>query len=315
MSRVLVTGSAGRLGRSVVTVLEQHEHEVIGVDSALPRDGSAGLSVDLTNGEACVELMMSTRPDAVIHLAAIAVPFSAPEDHILRTNVALAYNTLSAAADAGVHTIITASSPTVFGYGAPSGWRPQALPLTEDMAARPWNAYALSKLVAEQVAAMLAAKHGDSVRFASFRPCYVIAPEEWSGALTQQGHTVADRLALPELSAPALFNYVDARDVGEFLVRLLERAEAIPNAQTFMVGAADALARQPLAELFPRYLPELADFASELTGTTPAFSIAKAEKLLDWRPRYSWRTELACASEHASLDELLSPPTSIGGQR
>ena len=63
--------------------------------------------------------------------------------------------------------------------------------------------------------------------------------------------------------------------------------------------ADDALARRPLAELVPRYFPGTAEAASGLTGTAPAFSTAKARRLLGWRPAHRWRDELAGEnSEH-----------------
>jgi hypothetical protein len=40
-------------------------------------------------------------------------------------------------------------------------------------------------------------------------------------------------------------------------------------------------------------VPELAPLVGGLSGTAPAYSIAKAWRLLGYRPRYSWRTELA----------------------
>lgn len=292
MSRILVTGSAGRLGRSVVAVLRERGDDVVEVDLAVPDDNPEAIATDLTDPAAASAVVAEARADAVIHLAAIAVPFSAPEQHILRTNATLAINVMQAAVDAGVRKIVTASSPTVFGYGSPAGWTPERLPLDEQVEPRPWNAYALSKLVAERTMQMFAAQQGDAVRLAAFRPCYVIAPEEWGGEPTQQGHTVLERLDDPALSAPALFNYVDARDVGAFLQTLVGGLDDIPNAQTFIVGAADALARRPLAELMPQYWPQTAAVAAELTGTSPAFSIEKARRMLGWEPEHDWRTEL-----------------------
>lgn len=294
MSRVVVTGGAGRLGRSVVEGLAQSGHEVVSFDRVTStRLDVEQVRVELTDLPSAVAAFQRVRPDAVVQLAAIAVPFSAPEQAILATNTALAYNVIRASIEAGARRIAVASSPTVIGYGSPAGWLPARLPIDEDEPVRPWNAYALSKLMAEHTMRMFAAAHGDRIRLSAFRSCFVIAPEEWAGGPTQQGHTVHDRLRDPALSAPALFNYVDARDAAAFLSVLLDRMDDIPNAETFFVGAADALAAEPLAELLPRFIPGLGDRAGGLTGTRPAFSIEKARTLIGWQPTRTWRTELA----------------------
>ncbi|WP_249522153.1 NAD-dependent epimerase/dehydratase family protein [Modestobacter marinus] len=292
--RVLVTGGAGRLGRSVVDGLADAGHEVVSVDvTAAPLEKAAAtFPADLTDLGQAYGVMARYRPDAVVHLAAIAVPFSRPESVIHATNTALAYNVLQAAVDSGVGTVVTASSPTVMGYGSPAGWAPRCLPLDEDHPARPWNAYGLSKLAAEQTMRMFAAQHGDRVRLAAFRPCFVIAPEEWAGAPTQQGHTVDEVVADPRHGAVSLFNYVDARDCADFLDTLLGKAGEVPNGEVFFVGAQDALAEAPLAELLPEFSGVAPELAAGLTGTSPAFSTAKAERLLGWTASRSWRTEL-----------------------
>lgn len=295
MSRIAVTGGGGRLGRSLVAGLAAAGHELVSLDrtvsDATELADAEQVAVDLMDADAAARAIACTRADALIHLAAIAVPFSAPEDVILRTNAALALNALSSGVAAGIPKIVAASSPTVFGYGAP-GWLPERLPLDEDVTPQPWNAYALSKHLAEQTIAMLARQTDGATRFAAFRPCFVIAPEEWAGAPTQQGHTVLERLADPALSAPALFNYVDARDVATFVDALLQAMPEIPDAEVFLVGADDALARRPLAELLPQFVPGSDGLAASLTGTAPAFSNAKARRVLGWRPAHTWRGEL-----------------------
>lgn len=303
--RIAVTGGSGRLGRTLVTGLAEAGHELVSIDRTssehLERPGITQFSLDLTDADATASALAGTRADALIHLAAIAVPFAAPEDVILRTNAALAQSVLGGAVRAGIHRVVAASSPTVIGYGAPRGWAPDRLPLDEQSATEPWNAYALSKLLIEQTVAMLRRQTGDDVRFASFRPCYVIAPEEWAGAPTQQGHTVLERLDDPALSAPALFNYVDARDVASFADTLLAALDDIPNGEVFFVGADDALARRPLSELLPQFHPGTESAASVLTGHAPAFSSAKAARLLGWHPTRTWRDELVTAHAPASI--------------
>lgn len=318
MSRIFVTGGAGRLGRSVVAGLAQAGHEVVSVDrDAVPAGllpaGVVQETADLLAPGEALRLLRAARPDAVIHLAAIAVPFSAPEDVIFATNTRLAFAVISAATELGVGKIVTASSPTVLGYGCPAGWLPPSFPLDERTPPKPWNAYALSKLIAEQTMQMFATAQGEKIRYAAFRPCFVISPEEWDGAPTQQGHTLAERLADPALSAPALFNYVDARDVADFLDLLLQKMADIPNGETFFVGAADALATATLAELMPKFLPGSEALSAGLTGTNPAFSIAKARELLGWQPKRSWRTEL---KSHPTLNDEASTlvTASAGGK-
>ena len=120
-------------------------------------------------------------------------------------------------------------------------------------------------------------------------------PRSGRARRTQQGHTVRDRLDDPALSAPAIFNYVDARDVATFADVLLDALPDIPNGEVFFVSADDALAREPLAGLIPQFHPGTAEAASVLTGTSPAFSNAKAKRLLGWHPRHDWRSELEFA--------------------
>ncbi|GGO65952.1 NAD-dependent epimerase/dehydratase family protein [Nonomuraea cavernae] len=292
MTRTLVTGSAGRLGRSVVATLARTGHEVVGVDvgSGTPDEAAVTLPADLTDLGETHDVMARFRPDVVVHLAAIATPFSRTDGLTFRTNTQLAFNVCAAASNLGVGRVVVASSPTVIGYGAPGGWRPRYLPIDEEHPTEPWNSYSLSKLTAEQTMAAFA--RGSATRFAAVRPCFVVAPEEWAGAPTQSGHTMAERLDRPDIAGASLFNYIDARDASELIAVLAERLFELPSGEVFFAGAADALAREPLAELLPTVNPATAATAARLTGTSPAFTSAKAERMLGWTAKRSWRSEL-----------------------
>lgn len=299
MSRYLVTGGAGRLGRSVVRGLADAGHDVVSVD----RQQIEGLPVeqrvvDLLDAEAARACIADVAPDAIVHLAGIAVPFSAPEPEIFQVNTALALTVVHAAEELGVRAVLLASSPTVIGYGAPVGWTPRALPLDEEHPLEPWHAYSVAKVAIETYVASRV-RAGTRLRLGVFRPCYVIAPEEWGGAPTQQGHTVSERLDDPEMAAVALFNYVDARDAADFVRSWLAAPDAAPNGSVFFVGAADSLVREPVGEALARLLPDTAPLAERLAPTDPVFSSALAERLLGWKARRSWRTELARRPEEA----------------
>ncbi len=228
-----------------------------------------------------------------MHLAGIAVPFSAPEREILVTNTTLAHTVLDAAARAGVGRVLAASSPTVIGYSAP-GWRAASVPIDETHPAHPANAYALSKLVIEETVRMFSRTAAGAYGF--FRPCYVISPEEWAGAPTQQGHTIAERLADPALAAVSLFNYLDARDAAAFVDAWLAAPADAVDGEGYFVGAADALATRPVAELWREYAPALGEAADALEGTRPGLLHRQGRRALGWRPERDWRSELAAAS-------------------
>lgn len=295
--RVVVTGSSGRLGRSLSTALVGSGHDVVGLDRVpAGLDGVDERAIELTDAAATEGLVAELRPDALVHLAGIAVPFSAPERDILLTNTALAHIVLGAAAGADVGRVLAASSPTVIGYSSPA-WRAHAVPIDETHPVEPAHSYALSKLVIEETVRMFA-RTAPGV-FGFFRPCYVVSPEEWAGAPTQQGHTMADRLADPALAAVSLFNYVDARDAGAFVDAWLAAPADAIDGEGFFVGAPDALATRPVAELWREFSPRLGSAADALDGTQPVFSSRKAFERLGWRAQRDWRTELASASARA----------------
>ena len=297
MSRIVVTGGAGRLGRSLVAGLAGAGHELISLDravSAAPELADvAQVAVDLTDPDAAARAIADARADALVHLAAIAVPFSAPEDVILRTNATLALNVLSSGVAAGIPKIVTASSPTVLGYGAPTGWLPERFPLDEETAAE----------AVERLRAVEAPRRADDrdARAADRRrhpvrrvpPLLRDRPRRVGGRADAAGPHRPRAPGRPGARRRPPCSTTSTRGMSRPSSTCCSRpSRRFPNAEVFFVGADDALAREPLAELLPRFVPGSDDLAAVLTGTAPAFSNAKARRVLGWRPAHHWRDEL-----------------------
>lgn len=291
--RVLVTGGSGRLGRSVLSTLAERGHQVTSVDTtpATPPQGVDAITADLLDATAREDAFTRTAPQAVIHLAGIAVPFAHPDVRTLQVNTGLAWAVLAAAMEHGAHSAVAASSPTVYGYNTPT-WTPRYLPLDEDHPVEPWHAYGLSKQIIEQTVRALA-RTTDTCVLSALRPGYVVAPEEWAGALTQQGHTMAERLADPALAAGSLFNYVDARDAAELFSLVIEHPERVRHGQVYNAVADDPLAPGPVDELMARLHPTTAPHSAALTDGRAVFSNRRARTELGWNPTRTWRTQLS----------------------
>ncbi|WP_159944492.1 MULTISPECIES: NAD(P)-dependent oxidoreductase [unclassified Nocardiopsis] len=295
--RVLVTGGSGRLGRSVVSVLVDRGHQVTSADTA-PAQLPAGVetvTADLLDPAALEEAFARARPEAVVHLAGIAVPFARPDVETLQVNTGLAWAVLSAAVAHGAHSAVAASSPTVYGYNTPS-WAPRYLPLDEDHPVAPWHAYGLSKSIIEDTVRALARTSPTCV-LTCVRPGYVVAPEEWEGAPTQQGHTMAERLADPALAAVSLFNYVDARDAAELFALVIENPARLRGGQILNAMAPDPLAPGPVDTLLPRYHPTTAGAAAALADGRAVFSSEAARTALGWIPTRTWREQLRATTD------------------
>ncbi|MFQ5990771.1 MAG: NAD-dependent epimerase/dehydratase family protein [Candidatus Methylomirabilales bacterium] len=276
--RVVVTGGAGRLGRHVVAELKG-DHEVLVFDQVCAPE-SEGVTVRLGDHRELGQVLGPLKgADVVVHLSAITYPGLYGEEVQFASNVLGAFNVAEAAALLGVPKLVFASSPSLLGFMAPRDtFRLRYLPVDEDHPVAPHNAYGLSKLATEEILQAWQRRTGASAVL--LRPCYLVTPQERDTRLRP-------RLERPELAAGNLFNYVDVRDAAQAFWLAVQRD--LPGYHVLFVGAGDALAREPLATLLPRYYPGTEGLAACLTGTRPAISNGRAEAVLGYHPRYSWR--------------------------
>lgn len=276
--RIVITGGAGRLGRVLLREL-RNTHDVLVFDRASPQD-TDGVRIRIGDHHDLGQVVGSLKgADLVVHLSADTYPGLHSEERQFATNVLGAFNVAEAAAIVGIPKLVFASSPSPLGFMAPRDtFRISYLPVDEDHPLMPHNAYGLSKLVTEEILKAWQRRTGGSAIV--IRPCYIVAQEECESRLRP-------RLENPELAAGNLFNYVDVRDAAQAFRLAAEKD--LPGYHLFFAGAPDALAREPLAQLLPRYYPGTEELAACLTGTRPAIYNARAEKILGYRPQFSWR--------------------------
>jgi uronate dehydrogenase len=153
VDRVLITGAAGTIGRT----LRQGLHGRVGALRLLdvarigaPRPGEELVTADIRDREAVTAAM--DRVDATIHLAGI--PHEDSFDRILETNVAGTYNVYEAARKQGCPRVVFASSLHVTGfYDADERISPE-------MPVRPDSFYGVSKACGESLGHLYADKYG-----------------------------------------------------------------------------------------------------------------------------------------------------------
>ena len=282
MSRVVVTGGAGKAGRAVVHDLLEHGHDVLSVD--LSRDPHLAdeqqMVADLTDYGQVVDALKGA--DSVVHLAAIPAPGLKPDELTFRVNTTSTYNVFAAAPLLGLRRVVWASSETVLGLPFERE-RPRYAPIDEEHPPLPEFSYALSKLVSEEMARQFS--RWNRIPYVGLRFSNVMEPHDyerfpgfWDDAQLRRWN---------------LWGYVDARDVAQSC-RLSLEAE-LPGAEVFIVAAADTVMNRPSAELMAEVYPEveLRDGVGEF-GTL--LSIEKARRLLGYEPAYSWRDAIGAST-------------------
>lgn len=111
MTRILITGAGGNVGRALLAGLAGHE--VLATDVA---PGYARLDV---TGDDADRVIGSFRPDVVVHLASIVTPpRSSTRDFEWRVDVQGSRNVLNACLAHGVRRLVVTSSGAAYGYHA-----------------------------------------------------------------------------------------------------------------------------------------------------------------------------------------------------
>lgn len=202
--RILITGMKGFTGGYVKAELEKHGHDVIGLTSNL-----------LDNQALSTELSV-IKPEAVIHLAAIAfVAYAASPADFYSVNLLGTLNLLQALTDQGstLKSILLVSSANVYGNS-------HLALLDETTTPLPANDYAASKLAMEYMAKLWMER----------LPIFIVRPFNYTGVGQSEQFLIPKIVAHFRQKAPTIElgnldvwrEFGDVRQVAEIYRKLLE---------------------------------------------------------------------------------------------
>lgn len=289
ITNVAVSGAAGRIGRAMLQELQDAGgYAVWALDRTLPPAGLAqrSLMVDLADAGSVYGALVGA--DAVIHLGAFPSTEHHPGEQVFVNNTAACANVAAACKALGIKYVVYASSITVYGLDIQArDGRITRLPVDESLGNHPDDFYSLSKWVGEEIFSLAAEEA--NLRVASLRIAFVVGQDEY----TTRGQTREQKDA-----SGGLWSYVDARDVAQAARLALEHLNALgPGNHPFNIAAANPHSRLPLSKVIPNFIPELADPARTLGDDQPAYSIARARRVLGYSPKHSWKDQLEVSSE------------------
>lgn len=277
MKKVVITGGSGLLGPYVVNHFIEAGYEVLSVDIVKPKANRARhITANLMNLGECYGILAGA--DAVVHLAAIPVAYSHPNEVTFQNNVMSTYNILEAAAGLGIKKAVIASSESSYGIVfSRQNLAPLYVPVDEDHPQLPEDAYGLSKIVAEKIADTMNRRCG--MQIVSFRIGNVITAEKYLN--------FPEFIHDPKKRRIILWSYIDARDIAS-ACRLAVEADGLGSV-ALNLAADDTSMDIQSDELMKSEFPEVKDIRVPLNNYHTLLSNEKAKKLLNWQPVHHWR--------------------------
>ena len=313
---VLVTGGSGRLGNFVCCYLKEQGYNVSSFDVAPPAPDSANVKAgipfvqgSLTNLGDCLRAFAFGQPDVVVHLGAIThnvdlqppyakeytkamdgvrLNWERPEWDSMEINTMGTFYVFDAARRLGIKKVIFASSYFVLGIGfrlSGTSYKPEYLPMDEEHPLLPEDTYSLSKVLGEEICKSFCRAYGMHAVAMRLLGVYY---HNWPRNRHEFNVTIP--AATDEDKGYLISNtyqYVDARDIAVFVKLSIEATNLNPFEAFFV--STDTKYTEPTSVITARRWPFLAEMAKDIPGTEGLISIKKAEKLLGYKPQYSWR--------------------------
>jgi UDP-glucose 4-epimerase len=284
--RVAVTGGTGKLGKVCVQDLQAHGYDVFVIDTVAPAKGIPHIIADLSDFGQTLDALSSVSFDihagvgnnafdAVVHLAAFPTPRQYPDAHLFQNNMMGTYNVFEASRRLGIRNVIWASSETTLGEPFEND-APYA-PVDEDYPLRAKSAYALAKVLMEDMARQFCYQTPD-MKLIGLRFSNVMEPQDYEKFASYQ--------ADPEERKWNMWAYIDARDGSQAIRKAIEWETT--GMHPFIIANADTVMEKSSAELMRSTLPGV-EVRKDLGEHETLLSIEKARRVLGYEPTHTWR--------------------------
>lgn len=276
--RVLVTGGSGFLGRQVVGILRDREHEVHAVarTSCGQIRGVQWHQANLLEQGASARVLANVRPDALMHLAWIATPpqfWTSPEN---LDWLAASVRMVRVFAELGGRRVVVAGTCAEYGNG-------RAQPYCEEDPAKPSTLYAASKNALREVLHQYSALM--DIEYAWGRIFFLYGVREPAAKLLSSliKHIAAGQV--PEMREPdRLLDFVTVRDTALALATLVDEPyRGIVNVASGVGLSVRDAAKIIAAETSPRLVEAIDSLPRKTSDNHMLADIGRLRKVLDAR--------------------------------
>jgi UDP-glucose-4-epimerase GalE len=310
---VLVTGGAGYVGSVAVERLLASRHDVSVLDNLAKGHSTAVpeavpfFDTDLRDAEAVLQVLKSSRPDAVMHFGAVTVVPDSVRDPGLyyAVNTAGTNNLLMAMVATGVGRIVVSSTAAVYG-------RPDSALVHENDPLRPISPYGWSKLMAERIVEDFASAHG--IEFALFRYFNVAGATEARGEdHSPETHLIPSAILAalgrresltifgrdyPTPDGTAVRDYVHVIDLVDAHILALDAPAGLNTAFNLGGGTGRSVAQviAGIESLTGTPVPVIDGPRRDGDPPVLVADCAKASEVLGWRPLHSELNEIVASA-------------------